>query len=833
MADETLVEAAGRIADGEHVDWGSISSTLKSDYERSVADELAVLSRIAAGHRQLHELLPVAPDTPPNLIPDRTRWGHLDLLNIVGRGSYGTVYRAWDTRLERLVALKLFHGAQDPDAVMQEGRMLARVRHENVVTVYGADIVDGVAGLWMELVHGRTLDQIVKDKGPMDPLEAAKIGADVSRALEAVHAAGLLHCDIKAQNVVRETTGRVVLMDLGAGRLVPEARDSDQLSDVAGTPRYMAPELFHAGADATKSTDIYSFGVLLYYLVSARFPVDGKSLGELKQAHLEARVTPLKNARADVPVAYATVVARALDRDPAKRFTSAAEIQSALSSLAAPKIEPSTSRTIGLWSAAALAAGLLTFAVLGPWATPPSSSRAGEIRSIAVLPIKNLTGDSTKTYIADGITEVLISNLAAVRTLRVPSFAAVAPLRESSDPPSELAKKLGTQLLLAGSMTVSDAGLRLALQLVDSQGTTLWTDALDRDPATILSTPTDVMREIGKVIGIAPRADRLTAQRRIDPRAQTAYFRGLSLSRRGLKEARDSVQLFREAVEIEPGFAAAWAELALAESIFVPPAGDVERAARRSRIRSAAERAISLDPQLASGYAALANEQFYFEWDFPAAEHTFRQALETDPSYAFASQRLAMLLAALGRLDEAIALAKESQALEPLYSIRTEALGTLFYYQRDFDNAIAQMRHALELSPGSPSAHYGLGRIYSAMGRNEEAVEEIEASLKNGRISAYLAELARVYSASGRQDQVERVMAELDDRSRQGDPISPDRIAYLAAAQGRIDDAFRILESARDRRSQNLLWIAVDPRVDPLRKDPRFTALMRSIKLVP
>ena len=286
MADRSLLTAAGRIADGEDIDWASITSTLPSEEDRAIADELAVVAQIADGHRQLHQLLPVNADTPANLVPDRARWGHLDLLNIVGRGSYGTVYRAWDTRLERVVALKLFHGASNPDAVIHEGRMLARVRHENVVVVYGADVLDGVAGIWMELVHGRTLDNLVKGQGPMPGREAAKVGADIARALAAVHAAGLLHCDVKAQNVVCESGGgRVVLMDLSAGRLVPEARDTDDLSDVAGTPRYMAPELFEVGATATRAADIYSFGVLLYFLVSGKFPVDGKTLGELRKAH--------------------------------------------------------------------------------------------------------------------------------------------------------------------------------------------------------------------------------------------------------------------------------------------------------------------------------------------------------------------------------------------------------------------------------------------------------------------------------------------------------------------------------------------------------------------
>ncbi len=243
MADNSLLTAAGRIADGEQIDWVSITATLPSDEDRAIAEELALVAQIAAGHRQLHQLLPVAADTPPNLMPDRARWGHLDLLNIVGRGSYGTVYRAWDTRLERLVALKLFHGAANPDAVMQEGRMLARMRHENVVTVYGADVLDGVAGIWMELVHGRTLDNIVKETGALGAREAAAVGADIATALAAVHAAGLLHCDVKAQNVVRESGGRVVLMDLGAGRA--GAGSARRRSDV-GCRRHAA--LHGAGA---------------------------------------------------------------------------------------------------------------------------------------------------------------------------------------------------------------------------------------------------------------------------------------------------------------------------------------------------------------------------------------------------------------------------------------------------------------------------------------------------------------------------------------------------------------------------------------------------------
>jgi SagB-type dehydrogenase family enzyme len=338
VAESPLLDAASRIADGDGVDWLSVTATLNDDQSR-VAEELAIVQQIAAGHRQLHQLLPVPSDTPAHLMPDRARWGHLDLLNVVGRGSYGIVYRAWDTRLERLVALKLFHGASNPDSVIQEGRMLARVRHENVVSVYGADVIDGVAGIWMELVHGETLDRIVRKTGPLGAREAASVGADVARALGAVHASGLLHCDIKAQNVVRETSGRVVLMDMGASRLVPELRDMDQqLTDVAGTPRYMAPELFAAGATPTKESDIYSLGILLYHLVTGQFPVDGKTLGELKRAHEARKGISIYDARHGLPRPLAVVVPRAIDREPSLRPATTVDIQSILSAVASEPV---------------------------------------------------------------------------------------------------------------------------------------------------------------------------------------------------------------------------------------------------------------------------------------------------------------------------------------------------------------------------------------------------------------------------------------------------------------------------------------------------------------
>jgi len=827
VAEEPLLNAAARIADGEVIDWGSITDSLRSEEDRQTADELALVAQIAAGHRQLHQILPGDPETPPELVPDRARWGHLELLNVVGRGSYGTVYRAWDTRLERLVALKLFHGASNPEAVMQEGRMLARMRHEHVVLVYGADVLDGVAGIWMELVHGRTLENIVKGQGPLAPADAAAVGVEVARALTTVHAAGLLHCDVKAQNVVRESTGRVVLMDFGAGRLAPEYRDADELSDVAGTPRYMAPELFVSGATASKASDIYSFGILLYFLVSGRFPIEGRTLGELKRAHEAGTFTPLREMRKGLPSAYYDVVSKALDRDPTKRYDSAAAMQTALAAVAARGTTRPIFSDRRAWMASAVVAALIVAALVVQSICAPATP---DVRSIAVLPMRNLTGDPSKAYVADGLTEVLISNLARIRSVRVPSFAAVGPLRNETPSPA-IADKLGVELLLAGSISQANDQIRLAVHLTDRNGSLVWGDEVTRELAGVMSAQNDLTRRLAQRLTLDVGTDSPTLG--ANARAQDAYLRGLALRVSSPNTQEEAARAFREAVDLDPGLADAWAHLSLIETLFAERPVTPDRERSRILAREMAERAIGLDPSGPNGHAALGSIQFYSDWDFAAAEQSLRRAVDLSPSAAFARQRYAMLLSALGRHDEAIALAREAQRIEPSVALRSTTLGTAYYYAGDYSRAIQEMRRGLAVTPDFGVSHFGLGRIASAQGRHTEAIAEIERALAQSRNSGWLVELARVYAAAGRRADVERTLNELDVRQRGGDTFTLDNLAYIAAAEGRIDDAFILLEDSFSRRLMSMLWIRVDPRVDPLRNDPRFDALLTRMKLRP
>ncbi|HKQ62568.1 MAG TPA: protein kinase [Candidatus Polarisedimenticolaceae bacterium] len=342
-----LLALAASISDGSPVDWDSEERQAAGADERALLRQLRVVSAIAGVHR---DPLPAA-------------WGQLEIRERLGAGAFGTVYLARDTRLERDVALKLIRtDAADP-AVLREGRLLARVRHPHVVAVHGAERIGDQVGIWMEHVAGRTLEAWLGESGPLGAREAALVGLDLCRALAAVHAVDLVHRDVKAQNVMREDGGRIVLMDFGAGADLSalERREAERPS---GTPLYMAPELLR-GEPASPRSDLYALGVLLYHLVTGSYPVLGRTLGELRQAHAAGRSTPLGEARPDLPPSFVHVVERALAADPHERCASAGRMEQALN--AALGVAPAPTRreppAWPLYTAAIVLGGTLLGAV--------------------------------------------------------------------------------------------------------------------------------------------------------------------------------------------------------------------------------------------------------------------------------------------------------------------------------------------------------------------------------------------------------------------------------------------------------------------------------------
>ena len=373
-ADSRKDAALRAIVDGTAVDpavWADADPTLS---------ELRVLYEIARVHNRdtgdgAETVKTVGEPPPPAIGPPQSRWMHFYLLAAIGRGASSTVYRAWDSRLAREVALKLTAAlAGDATTTLDEARRLARIRHPHVVSVLGAEQADGQVGLWMELLKGQTLQDFVTINGPLSASEAALLGLDLCSALAAVHASGLLHRDIKAPNVYREHGGRIVLMDLGAGREI----DDHSSIDLAGTPLYMAPEQL-AGGPATVQSDLYSLAVLLFFATTGTVPISASTMTELRQAHVNGSAAALRDRRPDLPRAFVEVVDRALSRDPRERFGSASEMERALSQVLAQGVMAATpsqgtgqwlTYRVPAWLAACVAAAIgigVFFASAWPW----------------------------------------------------------------------------------------------------------------------------------------------------------------------------------------------------------------------------------------------------------------------------------------------------------------------------------------------------------------------------------------------------------------------------------------------------------------------------------
>jgi serine/threonine-protein kinase len=511
---EILASVAGAIADGRPVDWTATDSADLSPEVRVLLAQLQVLERVHAVHTRGSSGASSGLTTPENETKPESSlpaWRHLDLLEVLGTGAFGVVYRAWDPHLAREVALKvLTRDASFGALVIQEASLLARVRHPNVVSIYGADRFNGEVGLWMELVRGRTLKDVIRERGTFGAREAALVGLDLTRALAAVHGAGLVHRDVKAQNVMREEGGRIVLMDFGAGIDV-ESEGRTFRQKLIGTPVYVAPEQFDE-PHSTPRSDIYSLGVLLYHIVTGSYPITASDLPSAEAAHEKGERRRLRDARPDLPAGFIRIVERAMHPDPQERYATAGELEVDLADFvvrddrriqeAATARERQSERHTLL--AAALAAVVLVTASIAGWMywsrrdrSPEYPATAAGLRSIAVLPFANLTGDPAQDYFVDGMTDLLNDHLASISSLRVTSRTSAMSFKDAKQPATRIGSALNVEGLIEGSVARSGDQLRVTVQLIHA-GTDvrLWGHTYEREVKDAFRLQSEIARTI-------------------------------------------------------------------------------------------------------------------------------------------------------------------------------------------------------------------------------------------------------------------------------------------------------------------------------------------------
>jgi serine/threonine protein kinase/cytochrome c-type biogenesis protein CcmH/NrfG len=744
------------------------------------------------------------------------------------------VHRAWDTRLDREVALKLLPAWSDTgdaraSSIIHEGRLLARVRHPNVVTIYGAERIGDTVGLWMERVEGETVEQRLARGSPLNPSKAIEIGIQICRAVSAVHRAGLLHRDIKAQNVMLAKEGRAVLMDFGTGRELGGA--SGSASSLAGTPLYLAPELLRGG-DATIQSDIYSLGVLLYRMVTGTYPVHAGSLPDLRLAHEALERADDVELRPDMPRRLGRIIGRAIDPRPERRYESADALAAALGTLA-----PHAS-VIPLKYAVAAAAVLISIGLLlleGPLrhyrearSSQPTRAQTSAVPrrssgpTIAVLPLKNLSAEPGRKEFVDGFTEEIINSLAASEHLQVRSRTSSFAFKNKPNDLADVARQLDASLVLEGSARRSRQRFQVDARLVQaSSGVTLWNDGVEADVGDVFGIRDRIARgvlgRLGFGTGRAPRAYDVNGQ------ASGPYLTARALvSRRGMPSAQKAIEYLEHVIAIDPAFAPAYAALADAYAYMsLPTYQGVPVSKAQGLMRAAALKALELDPGLADAHAAM-GVVYARDLDWPSSERHFESAITLNPSLSQVYTSYSFFtLRPLGKFDEAERLLKIALQSDPLSLDLWREMAEVYFTVGRYDEAIDLLQRVRAVDPQFPTAAVVLARALACRGRVDEALTLYDAVDRDALGVPHYR--AYAYMRAGRRADAERLGAENHEY--------PYRATIIFAALGDRDRAFEALDRTAVREPQRVPLLLTWPEMSALRDDPRFAAIRKRFGL--
>jgi len=740
----------------------------------------------------------------------------------LGEGGMGEVYRAHDERLGRDVALKVLApgrgDAQDRERIQREALTLSQLSHPGISVVFDVASEDGTDFLVMELVRGETLQELLR-RGPLDEPRLRDLGAQIADALAAAHAHDIVHRDLKPANVMIDSDGRTKLLDFGlalrcaTGLAAHETTDDADRHLVVGTLAYMSPEQM-LGRPIDSRSDLYSLGVVLFEMAAGRLPFEA--------APATALINEVLNAAPAVPEAWAAsaeltrLVMALLEKEPARRPAAARDVAAGLRGAWSPS--PRGGSEAGRTNGA-----------------PRGTTGAARIESIAVLPLVNLTGGPEQEFFADGVTEAIIARLAQVRALRVVSRTSVAGYKGVVRPLPEIARELGVDGIVEGAVSRDAGRVRITARLIDARDDRpLWAQSYERDLIDVLSLQADVARAIADEIRVklTPQEDsRLRRVRRVDPEAYEEYLRGrYHWNRRTEEDVRKAIDCFGRSIALDPELAAAYAGLAdayvtLCTYNWVSPEESIPRA------RKAAARALELDDGNAQAHFSMAGVRFEADWDWEGALAAYDRGIALDPNLADGHHWRADVLSALRRPDEAVEEARTAQRLDPLNLIVNTGLGLHYFYARRYDEAVAQQKRTLELDPRFGPALRSLGGAYEMKGMRSEAIETFQraSDLAKGEPSAK-ALLAHAYAVAGRHGDARAVLDELRTVAR-AQYVSHYALAAVHAGLGENGEALDLLEEAYGLRDRGMTWLAVSPRLDPLRGEARFKELLRRMRL--
>jgi eukaryotic-like serine/threonine-protein kinase len=819
----------------------------------------AMLAVPSEGARTDGISLNVLPTTTSQLEPG-TMIGPYRIECLIGTGGMGDVYRAVDTKLTRPVAIKFLSGdLADGSArrrFQREAQLASSLNHPHILTVLDAGEFEGRQYLVTELVDGGTLNDWALG-GKRTWRQVVELLVGVADGLAAAHAAGILHRDVKPANVLVAKNGYAKLSDFGLAKLeesetpeamtraVTESRTRPGL--IVGSIGYMSPEQA-SGTGTDARSDIFSFGVVLYELLAGRRPFDGDTELERLHAIVHRPAPSLAESCPDLPVALRMIVDKALEKDPTERYQSMRDLVVDLRRLtrqSADVIAPAVTRhKRASRSAAAIGTAVIFVGALVTWLAvfggvrmaPASGAGAPQIRTIAVLPLRNISRDPDQEYFADGMTEALTTSLAQISALNVIARTSTMRYQGTEKTTHEIAQELHVDAVVEGAAQRSGDRVSITAQLIEgSSDRHLWAKSYERDLRDMLALQDEVAQAIAEEIQVklTPQEQRrLTARRPVNPEAQEAYFRGMRWlqSAATLPRAFDS---FQQAVAKDPSYAEAYARLAVAYGA-MGSRGLLPAKEASLQQKAAITKALELDPTLADAYSARA-DLLMRDWNWQEAERDLQRALQLNPNLDEAHSLYAVYLTSFGRLEEAVTEARRAVRLGPFSGYTNNILGHILVFAGRGDEAIEHGRSMLDWN--ARVAHRILGLAHQQTGNTDRAVAEFQQRLKSMGEEDVLfaettAELAHAYAVAGRRTEARRLLSELTEMSKVRF-VDPWSFALVHAGLGDKDQVFEWLEKASEGRSSEIRSLRVDPRMALLRSDPRYQALLRRMGLPP
>jgi serine/threonine-protein kinase len=735
---------------------------------------------------------------------------HYKILEKLGEGGMGVVYKAQDTKLDRIVALKFLpkHLLCDNEAKIRfehEAKAASALNHPNITTIYEINEVEGECFISMEYIEGKSLKELIKEK-TLSIEDILKIAIQIGEGLNTAHKKGIVHRDIKSDNIMVANEGLVKIMDFGLAKL-RGASGLTQTGSTVGTIAYMSPEQAQ-GIELDQRSDIFSFGVVLYEMITGQLPFKGEHPAAIIYSILNETPEPLARYKRNVPEGLQIIIDKALEKNRDVRYQNMDDFRADLRKLL-KELELTLSK---------------------------EQSYTKKIQpSIAVLPFTNLSADKEQEYFCDGMAEEIINALTQLEGLRVVARTSSFSFRGKEIDIREIGRKLNVENLLEGSVRKAGNRVRITAQLINvADGYHLWSDKYDRNIEDIFAIQDEISLAIVdrlKVKLLKEEKAKLVKRFTENQEAYNLYLKGRYFwNRRYEGGLQKGIEFFQQAIEKDPLYALAYVGMAdcyilLGHFGWLPPKEAYPRA------RTAAEKALEIDDKFAEAHTSMGWIRTFYDWDWVGAEEEFKRALNLNPNYATGYEWYAVSLAPMERLDEASILLKRALELDPLSLMISTVVGLGLYWARQYDEALDQYRRTLEMDPNFSLAYLFQGFNFVGKEMWKEAIASLKrfvALSMNSPIG--IGHLGLAYALSGQTDEALKMLDELNELSKKR-YVSSLYKALIYGGLGKKDQAFEYLDKAYDERESWMATLKTAPFMDSLRSDPRYEVLLKKIGL--